>query len=56
VKEYDVFVPLYYNDGQPIEAEKFQDLQSRLLERFEGLTLFSSAEPGILEICGNELS
>jgi hypothetical protein len=40
VKEYDIFVPLYYNDGTPIESAKFQHLQSLLLERFEGLTYF----------------
>jgi hypothetical protein len=27
VKEYDIFVPLFYNDGRPVEAEKFQTLQ-----------------------------
>ena len=27
MKEYDIFVPLYYNDGNPIEPAKFQDLQ-----------------------------
>jgi hypothetical protein len=38
VKEYDVFIPLYYNDGTPVESAKFQELQARLLQRFEGLT------------------
>jgi len=46
VKEYDVFVPLYYNDGQPIEAAKFQELQKRLLERFQGLTFFPQPNQG----------
>jgi hypothetical protein len=46
VKEYDVFVPLFYNNGSPIEPAKFQDLQSRLLERFEGLTYFPQANHG----------
>jgi hypothetical protein len=27
VKEYDLFIPLFYNDGTPIEVNKFQDLQ-----------------------------
>jgi hypothetical protein len=33
VKEYDIFVPLYFNDGSPVEAEKFQELQEALLDR-----------------------
>jgi hypothetical protein len=36
VKEYDLFIPLYYNDGRPIEPYKFQDLQQQLLDQFEG--------------------
>ena len=46
MKEYDLFVPLYYNDGTPIEPGKFQDLQSRLLDRFEGLTYFPQPNQG----------
>ena len=46
MKEYDVFVPLFYNNGAPIEPTKFQELQSRLLERFEGLTYFPQANQG----------
>ena len=40
MKEYDIFIPLYYNDGAPVESAKFQDLQTRLLEQFDGLTYF----------------
>jgi hypothetical protein len=46
VKEYDIFIPLHYNDGRPIEPAKFQNLQSRLLERFEGLTYFPQPNQG----------
>ena len=46
MKEYDVFVPLFYNDGIPIEAEKFQELQEILLDRFEGLTFFPQPNKG----------
>jgi len=46
VKEYDIFVPLYYNDGTPIEPAKFQHLQALLLERFEGLTYFPQPNQG----------
>jgi hypothetical protein len=46
VKEYDIFIPLYYNDGTPIEPTKLQDLQSRLLGRFDGLTYFPQPNQG----------
>ena len=46
MKEYDIFIPLYYNDGSPIESAKFQKLQSRLLEKFEGLTYFPQPNQG----------
>ena len=46
MKEYDIFIPLYYNDGTPIEAAKFQNLQALLLERFEGLTYFPQPNQG----------
>lgn len=46
MKEYDIFVPLFYNNGSPIEPTKFQELQGGLLERFEGLTYFPQANQG----------
>lgn len=46
MKEYDIFVPLYYNDGKPVEPAKFQDLQARLLELFGGLTYFPQPNQG----------
>ena len=46
VKEYDLFVPLYYNDGRQIEPQKFQDLQQRLLDQFGGLTFFPQPNQG----------
>ena len=46
MKEYDLFVPLYYNDGRQIEAQKFQDLQQQFLDRFGGLTFFPQPNEG----------
>ena len=46
MKEYDVFVPLFHNDGSAIEPTRFQELQGALLERFEGLTYFPQANQG----------
>ncbi len=46
MKEYDIFLPLYYNDGQPIEFQKFQEVQAQLLAEFQGLTFFSQPNQG----------
>ena len=40
MKEYDIFAPLYYNDGEPVEAKQFQILHKLLLDQFGGLTFF----------------
>jgi hypothetical protein len=52
VKEYDIFVPLYFNDGSPIEAEKFQWLQELLLDHFGGLTFFPQPNKGFWRMAG----
>ena len=52
MKEYDLFIPLYYNDGRPIEPRKFQDLQQRLLNRFGGLTFFPQPNEGFWTMAG----
>ena len=39
-------IPFYYNDGTPIEPGKFQHLQARLFECFEGLTYFPQPNHG----------
>ena len=46
VREYDIFVPLLYNDGTPIEPGKFQRLQTQLLQHFNGLTFFPQSNEG----------
>lgn len=45
MKEYDLFVPLTYNDGTPIEPEKLEALRTRLHE-FDGLTFFPEPNQG----------
>jgi hypothetical protein len=50
VKEYDIFLPLRYNDSKPIEADKFQALQKELLDRFDGLTYFPQANQGFWKL------
>jgi hypothetical protein len=50
VKEYDIFVPLRYNDGSPVEARRFHDLRIRLLEYFNGVTYFPQPGKGLWRI------
>ncbi len=38
MREFEIYVPLHYNDGSPIETEKLDDLRVRLFEFFGGLT------------------
>lgn len=46
VKEYDLYVPLAYNDGRPIEGRKLVRLRERLLAEFGGLTFFPQPNQG----------
>jgi hypothetical protein len=48
--EYDVFLPLTYNDGRPVEAEKIAELKRRLQDRFGGLTFFPQRTEGLWKI------
>jgi hypothetical protein len=47
VKEYDIFVPLNYNDGSPVEGNKLQALQNKLLNQFGGVTFFPQPNEGL---------
>ena len=46
MKEYDLFVPLFYNDGSPVEQEKIEGIGEHLLEQFLGLTFFPQPNQG----------
>jgi hypothetical protein len=50
VKEYDIFLPLRYNDGSPIELIKFVQLHERLLSEFSGLTYFPQPNQGFWKL------
>jgi hypothetical protein len=52
VREYDLFIPLFYNDGTPIEPHKHRRLQDRLLDKFDGLTVFPQANQGYWRVGG----
>jgi hypothetical protein len=52
VKEYDIFIPLNYNDGTAVEGTKLQSIHKRLLEHFDGLTYFPQPNEGFWKMGG----
>ena len=52
MKEYDIFVPLNFNDGSPVDAKKFQELQEALRSQFGGLTFFPQPNKGFWRMAG----
>jgi hypothetical protein len=44
--EYELYLPLHYNDGTPIEPEKVTALKRRLIDQFGGLTHFQQENEG----------
>lgn len=50
MREYELYVPLHYNDGQPIEPEKLAALKRRLVEEFGGLTHFPQENEGLWKL------
>jgi hypothetical protein len=38
MREFEIYVPLHYNDGSPIEPAKLDALRARLFDFFGGLT------------------
>ena len=38
VRRYEIYLPLLYNDGTPIEPEKFDQVERELVEQFGGVT------------------
>ena len=47
MKEYDVYLPLRYNDGTAVETGKFQALLQKLLDQFGGVTYFPQPNEGL---------
>lgn len=45
--EYELYVPLNYNNGLPIETRKIETLKNALIDRFGGLSSFSQAVNGV---------
>jgi hypothetical protein len=47
VKEYDLYVPLFLNDGAPVSDEFIDRLGERLLQQFGGCTFFPQPNKGL---------
>jgi hypothetical protein len=52
VREYDLFVPLHYNDGTPVERDKLARLRQRLVDEFGGLIDLHHQHKGYWKIGG----
>ena len=50
--EYDLFIPLYHNDGTPIPLSTIRAFQDRLLDEFDGLTVFPQPNEGYWRMAG----
>ncbi len=47
MKEYDLYVPLTYNDGTLIETKTIERIGQKLLGRFGGVTFFPQPNEGL---------
>lgn len=47
MKEYELYVPLTFNDGTPVADEIIDRIGERLLEQFGGCTFFPQPNKGL---------
>ena len=47
LERYELLLPLKYNDGTPIEPEKFQQTRRELIEKFGAITVEPQSVHGI---------
>ena len=47
MKEYELYVPLFFNDGTPVSDEFIDRLGTRLLDHFGGCTFFPQPNEGL---------
>jgi hypothetical protein len=52
LREYDLYLPLHYNDGRRIESAKLDRFKRRLIDHFGGLTHFPQENEGIWRFGG----
>ena len=53
-ERYEILLPLRYNDGTPIEPEKFQETRRELVQRFGALTMEVQPISGVWIYGGQE--
>jgi hypothetical protein len=51
MKKYEIYLPLKYNDGREIEAEKIKQIREELIAVFGALTV--SSQPLRIKEVGN---
>ena len=52
MKEYDLYLPLTDNDGQPFAPRMFRSVQDELLSQFGGVTFFPQPNDGLWQMAG----
>jgi len=45
MEKYEIYLPLKYNDGTEIEAERFKQIREELIAVFGALTVSSPSAP-----------
>src|SRR2546427_1092249 len=45
MRKYEIYLPLKYNDGKEIEAEKIKRIREELIDAFGGITVSSPSSP-----------
>ena len=50
MREYELYLPLHYNDGRPIEFDKLTVIKRRLVNEFGGLTHFPQENEGLWKV------
>lgn len=53
-ERYEILLPLKYNDGTPVEPEKFQQTRRELVQRFGALTMEVQPISGVWVYGGQE--
>jgi len=53
-ERYEILLPLHYNDGTPVEPEKFQETRRALVARFGALTMDAPPTSGLWVSGGRE--
>jgi hypothetical protein len=50
MREYELYLPLHYNDGRPVELDKLARVKQRLEQEFGGLTHFPQENEGVWKV------